>query len=643
MSRLRVALLVAVAMLLASRTAAAVTSPACVSAPCSGSTACNCTVPACEGNFTGSTIYYACDCEMGTHAGNAAPGCVQGSDGNTGTSQAQAFQTYSALQAKFGSLQPGDRIEFCRGGMFTVGASSRFVNNNSTALNPVVITSYLATWAGGVDPGPATINIPSGSSGFDFDDGSDTVQNGVHISGISLVGDGSDTVNGNSIGIFGYNQINFVRICDIWGKWTNIPVQTAGGNADSDHNTNWTILNSYFEGNGGQGFLGGDNNFTLRYSYFVNNGFDRATFNHNIYIAPPSHNFGINNIDVSYNELTGATLLSGQCSATELVMHGIVDTWVFGHNYIHEPSGGATEGCYGIGVVPGYTEGEMFSNGTINANTIVDVGGNGINIASSHGCSVTNNVVSMLHNICDVGITGTNDGVVSPDWSNQNLSIEGNSVQVSTGIGVAIVDSILNGVAANNAAYTTQSGGTISCFNYNQPTADYTFIDNNDCYGPAAGTLNWNPGTTFASWKSATGFDTHSLNAANPQWTSPATINFYPLAGSPLIGAGNFAHIPTTDQAGQARPNPPTIGALEPLGSSTGGAVAYYKWGIILLFISVGAAIAVRNAEKKRRQRRLADPYRFQAIAAHLDQFEDVASRLDGQHLAQLEALDRDD
>jgi len=94
----------------------------------------------------------------------------------------------------------------------------------------------------------------------------------------------------------------------------------------------------------------------------------------------------------------------------------------------------------------------------------------------------------------------------------------------------------------------------------------YASVDYNQCYAPSVSSFAWDnsTGLSFSSWKSALGFDTHSLNAA-PGFTlsGMSGYDFTPATGSVLIGAGNATYGAATDYYNNTRPVPPDIGAFQ--------------------------------------------------------------------------------
>jgi len=87
------------------------------------------------------TVYYVCN----NH--ETLPN-YNGSDTNDGLSPTSAWKTYEKALQEINNLAAGDTLAFCRGGKFyqrrEYGQSEyRISNTNSTAANPIVITSYV--------------------------------------------------------------------------------------------------------------------------------------------------------------------------------------------------------------------------------------------------------------------------------------------------------------------------------------------------------------------------------------------------------------------------------------------------------------------------------------------------------------------
>ena len=111
--------------------------------------------------------------------------------------------------------------------------------------------------------------------------------------------------------------------------------------------------------------------------------------------------------------------------------------------------------------------------------------------------------------------------------------------QVTTG--ADIKNNILSGV--RTAIYTPSGGGPIG-------SSDYNLIN---CTGNlAACMINQDTTYTLAGWRSATGFDSHSLGPSSPP---NLDAKFEPLSGSPAIDAGSALGAPyAVDKLGDSRP-----------------------------------------------------------------------------------------
>ena len=109
--------------------------------------------------------------------------------------------------------------------------------------------------------------------------------------------------------------------------------------------------------------------------------------------------------------------------------------------------------------------------------------------------------------------------------------------------------------------YAIQSGNAAGL------TTDY-----NDFYvtgtGGVLGRYQGADEQTLANWQAATGQDAHSISM-NPQYINPTgsanTVDLHILISSPCVGAGITIPGITVDFDGQIRPNPPSIGADEPI------------------------------------------------------------------------------
>ncbi len=316
--------------------------------------------------------------------------CNNGSDGNSGSSPYEPWATFNYAMSKFGKLNAGESILFCRGGTFT-SSFPRLFNQNCTQDAPCTIADYIPPNIAPTDAKRPVItnNVDHGVLNFQ-DGGPADHDEGYVIRNLSLKGNG----NGNGNGIFLFNDVDFVTIEGVIIDGFNIGVHSAGANAPNPGanqvNENIILKNSVITNNKGQGWLGGCNNCAIDNNKFINNGFDRKVLNHNIYIGG-NDNYGIT---VSNNTLYKSTIVDGKCYGVSLVVHGVIQDLIIKNNTIYEDIGAAHPTCWGISVDPGYAKEESFSNVLITGNKVTNVGNVGIGCASCTDLRVLNNTVT---------------------------------------------------------------------------------------------------------------------------------------------------------------------------------------------------------------------------------------------------------
>lgn len=621
---MRIAIVAAV--LLVSATALAQSS----GVPSTGSPACTrengCSFTACYPAALpgGAVAHYFCDCKTTGAAGlppagqQPQAGCVAGSDAASGLTPATAKQTYGAAQAIFSGLNADDRILFCNGGAFddTGSASQRWANTTVSAAHPAVVGTYDATWGGG-GVRPVMLNALA-TNIFDLNS-SDTPKGGYVFAGLDIEGIGQPATACASSspfpmeGFFVYNQVNDVLICDVKIAWQCIGVEMAGGNVTTDDNQRFTIRNSAIYNNDAQGLLGSGSSLVITRSLFDYNGKAASNLDHNIYYSS-----GIStNSQITYSELyRAAPVGGGGCDGVSLVTHGVYDGLLIQGNWIHEPAGTAKSGCYGVGAIPGYPPiPEMFNRVQVIGNLFTDMGGVDVDFSAVHNGLIQSNVFVASSSSAHESVALTNDSLDVGDWTNDTVTVSGNtaygagvSYREQTGVSIAF---------ANNLAWHTETG-TVACFSHGLSAVSYTFMDNNWCYGPSAGTLNWTGTSTLAAWRVANSFDLLSTSGTDPTLTSVTTTptyttaaaSFIPTALSGLVSVGSNTWTPSTDYAGLSRPQRAvaTIGALElpPVASTPGGfgrnrPISYGGWFLLALFVLGAGALAGHLSVKKHR------------------------------------------
>jgi hypothetical protein len=306
--------------------------------------------------------------------------CNNGSDSNSGTLESP-WATFDYAISKFRTMNAGDSILFCRGGKFT-SSYPRIYNLNFTASLPGTIADY--TPASGAQELPIILGGLSGALNFQ-EGGNADHDEGYEVKNLSIQGIG----DGN--GIFLFNDVDFVTIDGVIVDGFNIGVHSAAANAPNEGanrvNEHITLKNSQIINNKGQGWLGGGDYVEIDGNKFINNGFNEAIRNHNIYGA------GFNHTVISNNELYKSAVIDGMCRGVSLVVHGVVDDLVIRNNWVHEDIGGAAPTCWGISVDPGYWTEESFNNIVISKNTVDNVGNKSIGCASCTNTWIIDNTI----------------------------------------------------------------------------------------------------------------------------------------------------------------------------------------------------------------------------------------------------------
>lgn len=497
-----------------------------------------------------ATDYHYCNCLSG-----ASNLCSVGNDSSAGTTADAPRKTFANARTQFNSMAAGDSIKFCRGGSFSAGNASGWVNNNSTSTLPVTVTAYTPPTTS-LSSRPIVIQA-NDSRLFNFTASGN--QQGYVFSNLDLRCIACN-YNGSSSAFFFYSDIDNVTLDNISIDGFRIGIQLAALTQIGVEQDNITIRNITSINNKTQGILGGANNFILEDSYFANNG-GGTVFDHNIYLSRG------NNIIVRNNELYKSSVnANNECNGVSFVVHskGTIDTLLIEGNTIREDVGKATTGCWGITVDPGYAgKDEGFLNVTLRGNKVINVGNLGIGVASCRNCIIENNIVlhEQSHKITAIG--APNRTREATDLSMDNITVRNNSIYIgpgnsgSTGIRVGS-EGNQHSVISNAIHYT--GTGDFNCVSLDLPTSAYSAIDNNVCYFPNA--------SSGSEWKNGSGNQTpvgsNSKNA-NPMFTSPGLpqVDFSLQAASAARNAGHSTLSAAKDFRGKTRDSQPDAGALE--------------------------------------------------------------------------------
>jgi hypothetical protein len=504
------------------------------------------------------TVRYVCDCGEG-----AVTGCVAGDDAAEG-SAGSPWRTYEKARSTFNVMEAGDSIAFCRGGVFPVdGANNRWVNNKCRADQPCIVRDY--TPEGGKSDLERPLFLFADRLGIAFDDPADSDhEEGYVFMNLSLRG------NDTNDGFFVYNDVDDVLVCNVAIDHFAIGFHLEGSNAaaagSNGLNERVTLRNSSVTNCIGQGFIGGGNGSAIEYTTFRNNGQNRAVLNHSIYLTSPTGT--IQGMRVVGNELTQSNMIDGKCRGVALVAHGDHEGLLIDGNTVYEEPGAAAPECWGISVDTGYAgDAEQFSDITIRNNVVENMGGVGIGMNACANCVIENNIVIAGQSLSGAGISAPVRERESDDSESDQTIVRNNSVLLgpdTTGTGIVLGGEGAGHRFLNNAVYKVGTGN-FRCFDFRLDNAAYDAIDHNVCFAPDLPSAEWAVGKgALADWQNASSFDENSL-FTDPMFEAVSgAVDLSPQAGSPLINAGVADGAPDTDQQGEERPNPPSIGALEP-------------------------------------------------------------------------------
>ena len=522
------------------------------------------------------TIYYVCDCQTG-----AETGCVAGNDTATGNSPSTPWKTVAKAAQAVNTMKAGDTVAFCRGGFFTVSARSS-LHNTACRADPVDMTApaststcdvrdYTPPWGGLARP---VISHSGSDMMFSFDVSGSSPDQGFRILNLDLRGNDvwpTPTGAGTHWAIWLYGERTDILLCgnSIDGWDIGLDVQSRSSPAPSDGRVKrLRVLGNSFTNNVGMGILGAWSNGAVDSNFFFKNG-STNVFDHSIYLSGEQGTAGeviSTNLSVTGNELVAGQTLAGSCAGVVLVVHGQWDGLVIDGNVIdgRANSGGA---CWGISLGPGgYPTAGFYRNAIIRRNLLLGTGNRAIDLQSTTNAIVEDNVIVM--NQAGAGIAaGTAHRITPADDVNTGSVIRNNTIHFpasvanpqSSGYGISIGTEGTGYVVANNAILFSLGG--FFCFDLPLPASAYAFVDYNLCSGvPSLAGWEFAKGS-LAAWRTATGFDGHSLTSA-PLFTTPPS-DYTPQTSSPLLGAGDAAHAATVDFNNKSRPAPPSIGAIE--------------------------------------------------------------------------------
>jgi len=370
--------------------------------------------------------------------------CDTGDDNNAGTSIAAPLKTASRALGVFNSMNGGDSVLFCKGGKFPSP-------NRNTLFNPKCSANSVCTLGAYGQGNKPEIFSTGQTAALYFTDGGDpSPSKGYLIKELALVSD-STTL----FGIQFFNDVDDVTIENVHIEGFGIGVYSAGANAVTSSTVNGTndrlvLRDSTIINNYGQGWLGGGVGVLIENNIFENNGFEKAVFNHNIYLSGHENNPS-SDIIVRGNTLYKSAFINGSCQGVSLVGHGLISNLLIEDNLIKEDEGTAGFGCWGIAIDPGYSMQEAFTGLTIRNNRVENVGGLAI------GCASCVDVVVEGNTILDPS-GSIRSGVAIPDRAEDSLLSDNVVIKNNTML-LGRVDA--TGVRASGANLFTVMGNSI--------------------------------------------------------------------------------------------------------------------------------------------------------------------------------------
>jgi hypothetical protein len=510
-------------------------------------------------------IHYVCDCQAGS-----APGCVPGDDAAAGDAPDRPWRTIAQARGYFIDTRRfvgGDTMAFCRGGVFNVDAAAgaRWNNSACTAGRPCVMRDYLPPGGDAALPAPTLQTTVPGNALALEDGGPADHEEGYVLLNLNLRG------LGGNVGVFIYNDVDDVLMCNLDIRDFAIGVQVAGSNAPNPGsdglNERITLRNSTLIHNSEQGYLGGCNDCAVEHSRFEDNGYRGPVFYHNIYFNLPN-DIPTHRMRAVGNTLYRSAMVDGQCQGVSLVAHGAHDDLLIEDNRVREDPGAAGMGCWGIAVDSGYGSAEAFNRTIIRANTVENVGNVSVGVSACRDCVIENNVIVQTQAFESQAIAAPDRARGPEDQPMSGVIVRNNSIffgAAAHGTGVLLGEENAGYALSGNAVQYVGAGPRWDCFRLRVPPAAYTTVDHNLCHAPAVAGGEWVDGFgTLAAWQAATGLDARSTDA-DPRFVDTAGPWDLQASGadSPLVDAGNPAASAPTDRFGLPRDATPDIGAFE--------------------------------------------------------------------------------
>lgn len=480
-----------------------------------------------------ATNYHFCECSTGAHAS-----CAPGSNSNAGTSSSSPKLNPSSFD--FNTLQAGDQVLYCRGGVFSQTSSYGIEASAATPTNPIIFQDYAPpSGATGTPRIEVTGSINAMEVGGYYS--TDPQHGGYTFRNLIFDGNGS-----GNWGFWINSRARNITLEDVEITGFNIAVHISSTPEGlTNPEVEWlTIRRTNIHDNVDMGILGGAKYFLLENSTIASNNAGGGGMSHGLYFSCDEHD--CRNAIIRNNLFDRNSVVSGQCTGGNVTMHGTFDGMIVEGNTIIQDTSAST--CFGISLTQGYTHtNEFFTKVAIRNNLIVNLGLCAICVNTAPGVVIENNVVVLTTATFHIGIEVVRLEDDSVTYATNNAVVRNNTVVMTqpTGNSVAIDVADNTGHSVTNNAIYFGSGAASShrCFEHSA-FANYTVFDRNLCYHAGS---NGSYSGTYANLAAAqaAGFDTSGLSS-NPLFlTVPTgdadgwTCNVQ--SGSPLINAGSSA------------------------------------------------------------------------------------------------------
>jgi len=493
-------------------------------------------------SLSSATNFYLSDCQAG-----AISTCVPGDDNNAGTSPEAPWRSIAKLNTRVEGMNAGDHVFFARGASFKDASITVFIPK-SNRHKPVVFESYPPSWGRGAAKPILTAAKDNGV--FSFADGGNADHDeGYVVRSLDLRGTAT-----SGTGIFIFNDADYITLEDLEISGFELGVQCAGTNTPApgakDKNEFITLRNSRIVRNSSQGLLTLCHQVVVENNIFDDNGYERASLDHNIYVEGGEHILLRGNAVINNGRHDRTAL---RCESVPLVVHGTVRDLVIEGNFIGESN--ASGGCWGltVDVVNDNDVTDGFQDVVVRGNRIVNVGGIGIGMVGCQRCTIENNHVvwTTASKMDRVGIAVPNRETVAVpkdrDLKSDRIAIRNNSIYMAgANASSAAIRSSDDGsahvVVSNLILFDAASSDKAACFlTGRHELARYTALGHNLCFR-AGGANRWSDRHKTLDSAQSQGWDLGSLSVDPLLVAIPSAANGWWIAVKPESRTHKAAH-----------------------------------------------------------------------------------------------------